>query len=245
MYTTVRSYGLACIYDNKICMVKRRYSFKFGELMRFSKMTPDMFNHMPLCEKIILLTLDFDLCERLYNPPFNPSTNDYIRRKDKFNNKILYDNGKKLISYINNSTYHPSEIWEIPKGRLKNKSFETDFECAVREFCEETNIHRENIRVIPDVKFAYSFTEDKVNYEYIYYLSYYINNRPPSGVMFFNKSQINEVIDMQWFSAEEIHVLSNPVINCNAELSNFVKKILNISKKYKKNNKKIKVIKNN
>jgi 8-oxo-dGTP pyrophosphatase MutT (NUDIX family) len=224
-------------------MVKRRYSFKFGELMRFSKMTPDMFNHMPLSEKMLLLTLDFDMCERLYNTPFNPSTNDYVRRKDKFNSKILCDGGKKLISFINKSTYHPAEIWEIPKGRLKNKTFETDFECAVREFCEETNISRDHVKVIPNIKFAYCFTEDKVNYEYIYYLAYYINGKPPNGVMFFNRSQTNEVIDMQWFSSEEIHVLSNPVINCNSELSNFVKKVLKISKKHKKTLTKVNLIK--
>jgi len=231
MDNSVISYGLACIHDNKICMVMRRTSFKFDELMRTGRINYDMFNHMTIHEKFTLATLDFTACDRLLG--YLTIDNNLAKRKEKFD-KMINDGGKKLLNMIHKSTNNPSQIWEIPKGRRRYKPAETEYECAVREFCEETLIPRNMFKVINDKKFEYSFISDNITYKYIYYLAYYLGNNPPTGIPWNNKVQLSEVIEMRWLTVEEISILSNPSINCNEKLPDFIKIIFKVSKNYVK-----------
>jgi len=232
MDSTVTSYGLACIYENRICMVMRRTSFKFNELMRTGKINQDMFNHMTIHEKLTLSTLNFDACDRLLGYVYLDNSNlDTLKRKDKFD-KMVSDGGKKLMNMIQKSNNNPSQIWEIPKGRKRNKPGETEYECAIREFREETLLPRDIFKVINNKKFDYTFISDGVTYKYVYYLAYYLGNNPPSGIPWTNKSQSSEVIDMKWLTLEEIRLLSNPSISCNEKLPDFIEIIFKVSKNY-------------
>jgi len=232
MDNVVTSYGLACIYENKICMVMRRTSFKFNELMRTGKIHQDMFNHMTIYEKLTLSTLNFDACDRLLGYIYLDDGNvDVLKRKDKFE-RMINDNGRKLRSMIEKSTNNPSQIWEIPKGRKRNKPGETEYECAIREFREETLIPRDMFKVINDKKFDYTFISDGVTYKYVYYLAYYLGNKIPNGIPWTSKSQSSEVIDMKWLTLDEIKLLSNPSISCNEKLPDFIEIIFKVSKNY-------------
>ena len=134
MDSTVTSYGLACIYENRICMVMRRTSFKFNELMRTGKINQDMFNHMTIHEKLTLSTLNFDACDRLLGYVYLDNSNlDTLKRKDKFD-KMVSDGGKKLMNMIQKSNNNPSQIWEIPKGRKRNKPGEQNMNVLLENF---------------------------------------------------------------------------------------------------------------
>jgi 8-oxo-dGTP pyrophosphatase MutT (NUDIX family) len=200
--------------------------------MKNGRFNQDMFNHMTIEEKLAISTLDFDTCERIYAANVNTSSTGYIRRKCMFTRSVLSDNGKRILDYINKSTNHPAHIWEIPKGRPKTKINETDLECAYREFTEETGIPKSHIRVIDRKKYIYTFTEDGVRYEYIYYLAVYVGQRLLTGVPFARTTQLAEVIDVQWMDARQLENMSNPSINCNKEIGSFAKKIISIVKRF-------------
>ena len=235
MFSIVKSYGIACVKDSKICMVRKRSSFKFFELMRHYKVTIDLLNQITLEEKLVLLSLDFDACERFLYNSVNTNSQDYNKRKARFTNAFLKDDGKRLKDMLSKSTYNPASIWEIPKGRMLQKTVESELECAVREFIEETGIRRHNFKVYPNNKFVYSFIDDGVKYEYIYFLAYFINNNPPRGIPLYNKVKTNEIVDMQWLNANEIDLLSNPALNCNRNMCSFIKRIIKVSKKVSNN----------
>jgi len=48
-----------------------------------------------------------------------------------------------------NAVLYDMPEWEVPKGKRQNK--ETDLQCAIREFCEETGLAQENIRIFKNV----------------------------------------------------------------------------------------------
>jgi 8-oxo-dGTP pyrophosphatase MutT (NUDIX family) len=48
-----------------------------------------------------------------------------------------------------NAELYDMPEWEVPKGKRQNK--ETDLQCAIREFCEETGLAQENIRIFKNV----------------------------------------------------------------------------------------------
>ena len=48
-----------------------------------------------------------------------------------------------------NAAIYDMPEWEVPKGKRQNK--ETDLQCAIREFCEETGLAQENIRIFKNV----------------------------------------------------------------------------------------------
>jgi ADP-ribose pyrophosphatase YjhB (NUDIX family) len=187
---------------------------------------------MTIHEKLTLSTLNFDACDRLLGYVYLDNSNlDTLKRKDKFD-KMVSDGGKKLMNMIQKSNNNPSQIWEIPKGRKRNKPGETEYECAIREFREETLLPRDIFKVINNKKFDYTFISDGVTYKYVYYLAYYLGNNPPSGIPWTNKSQSSEVIDMKWLTLEEIRLLSNPSISCNEKLPDFIEIIFKVSKNY-------------
>lgn len=235
MFSIVKSYGIACVDGSKICMVKKRTSFKFFELMRHFKPTVDLLNQITLEEKLIIMSLDFDTCERFLYNVVNTNSPDYNKRKARFTNAFLKDDGKRIRDMLSKTTYNPASIWEIPKGRMLLKTVESELECAIREFIEETGIKRHNFKVYPNIKFVYSFIDDNVKYEYIYFLAYYVNNNPPRGVPTCSRTRSTEIVDMQWLNANEIDMLSNPALNCNKNMCSFIKRIIKVSKKVMNN----------
>lgn len=69
--------------------------------------------------------------------------NEFIQE----NREVL--NELKADMTIQNAEIYKMPEWEVPKGKRQNK--ETDLQCAVREFCEETGLGPENIRIFKNV----------------------------------------------------------------------------------------------
>lgn len=99
-----------------------------------------------------------------------------------------------LDTIIKHSTSFKTPEWEFPKGR--KELAETELDCALREFQEETGIHQKHVRVLNNVL---GFDENYVGTNYIaykhrYFLAEYINAEDTS----FNKFQKNEVSKLEW-----------------------------------------------
>jgi 8-oxo-dGTP pyrophosphatase MutT (NUDIX family) len=117
----------------------------------------------------------------------------YIRKSEK----LLCIN----IQYLMDNTQCLSEReWEFPKGR--RKLYETDLNCALREFEEETAINRNMITLDEQFKqFEELFIgKNKFRYRNVFYLASY--NRDNLNESFYNSQnydQIKEIGDVMWF----------------------------------------------
>jgi 8-oxo-dGTP pyrophosphatase MutT (NUDIX family) len=230
------SLGIACCRFNgnkqEILLVCKRYTYAFNTFAHGkynSNSNADLislFNGMTIDEKLDILSLNFtQIWYRLW---LNSSRNNisYFAAKNKFESTFVADGGsrlKKLIAKSSNS----HKVWEIPKGRKKNKS-ESDIHCAIREFCEETNLQKKNYKIFPWAQRTYSFIDAGVNYINTYYLAFTKHNVEPR-VNFGTHEQVNEISDIRWMSIEDIRH-----IDVSSRLENFVRPIFNFMKKHMK-----------
>jgi 8-oxo-dGTP pyrophosphatase MutT (NUDIX family) len=209
--------------------------------MQFSQMWYRVWLNNP--EKYFNITdvyksTNFSNCpieERFTNAEINKI---YYEKKNKFEANFSYDNGKRLRTLIQQST--DSEIlWEIPKGgknKKDNSLFETDIECAIREFYEETRIDYTKYNLLYNVKPVIdSFVDDNVNYQSIYYIAALKDNNKLTNphIDFRNFNQITEVEQIKWVSLPEVKFLnlSKPIHN---KIITLYSKITHEFKKYNK-----------
>jgi len=224
----ITSYGIICFrlvptpgsYALQYLMVQRKDSLSYVEFIR-GKYSVDqkaylmkLFSNMTVCERKDLLEKPFDvLWKELWQ---SESCRSFVREYNEAHIKFemlrsgyIMKNNKNQVYYfdieyiVNNTTCNIYEAeWGFPKGRRNIN--ELDFNCAVREFKEETGIQPRNIRVIGHIKpveevFSGS---NKIRYKHVYYVAASCNF---DSILYNprNKIQSREIKDVQWFDYEE------------------------------------------
>ena len=163
----------------------------------------ELFNRMTNAEKILILSLNFELI--WYHIWLNaPKITNYIQAKNRFETSYLQDGGSKL-RYIIARSKSINTLWQIPKGRKRSKN-ETDLCCAVREFKEETGIDKKSFYMFPNAKFTYSYEDNGIKYINTYYVAYTRNIFEPR-VSMYTSEQIDEINDIRWMNIDEIRVV--------------------------------------
>ncbi len=254
-----------CRYNKKnnnnveIILIKKRYSyayfsFIFGHYKKSdSKYLKYLFNNMSFSEKVDILGMQFNhMWYRIWlnNPEkhfnlidmFKHSSKDnmstaeiyksYFQKKNKFEKNFASDSGKKLRNIIQQST--DSEIiWEIPKGG--RKLTETDIDCAIREFYEETSIKSDKYRICHEIEpITETFTDNDTIYRNVYFLATLRNSSELiPKIDFHNFCQITEVEKVKWVSINEIKFM-NLSKKSHKKLINLYTIIIDKFKKYQK-----------
>uniref|UniRef100_A0A6C0JLK2 Nudix hydrolase domain-containing protein n=1 Tax=viral metagenome TaxID=1070528 RepID=A0A6C0JLK2_9ZZZZ len=231
------------INDNQIqyLMIRRKDTLGYIDFMRgkYSVFNKDyiinMLKQMTMEEKDLLITSNFDILWNRIWGNFNIS-NQYKAEenisREKYNslmNGILFKNDfynlKDLVEESNKyDTWNEAE-WGFPKGRRNYQ--ETDFECALREFAEETGY---NIKHIKNVKNILPFEEvftgsNYKSYKHKYYLTFMENK----NTLFTDKFEPTEVSKMEWKNFDEcMHCIRHYnlekkrlLININETLKSF------------------------
>ena len=192
-------------------MIRRKESLGYIDFMRgkysidqkdyIMTMMKQMTNH----EKGRLRTIDFDTlwCDiwgkmhmtGRYKTEENNS-------RDKFNSLVSGVGTRyTLAELLTESDIYGQWVepeWGFPKGRRSNG--ETDYECAVREFCEETGYDKSLLKPIQNViPFEEIFTgSNYVSYKHKYFLM----NMESSNTTDVGCYQRSEVSKMSWFSID-------------------------------------------
>ncbi len=234
---TKRSIGIACCRFNtvkneiEILLVRKRYTYHFAEFVMGNYVISDdskilhLINRMNIEEKIDLLSLDFDkiwyrfclidpttytnteVCRSYFDQKF------YLRCKRKFDETFLrrmpeYNRMKKLL---NNSDSRDT-IWELPKGKRSN-NHETELNCAIREFYEETRISANQYTILHNLGvFTTSHQSSKNTYISKYYvavmnISFEINHKYTNPKMNYeNRQQLAEISDVKWMTLSELKI---------------------------------------
>jgi 8-oxo-dGTP pyrophosphatase MutT (NUDIX family) len=214
----IMSFGIICykICNNneiKYLMIQRKDSLSFMEFIRGKYNVSDsMYIHqlisaMTLNEKNLLIKKSFD---EIWNYAWYQSnssnikhTTEYIESKSKF--EYLYNNN--ILTNIVNNVVHiidQEQEWGFPKGRRKLK--ESDIDCAVREFCEETRLSDTDIEIMKDITpfEEIFFGTNNVLYKHTYYIAKIKNNDISLSVDQSCLEQIREVRALNWFTYDNV-----------------------------------------
>ena len=196
----------------KFLMIRRKHSLGYIEFIRGRYKIIDfegivyLFAQMMKEEVDRIETWKFnDLWKEFWSTDNPPHNNEYTKSKNKFNKlKAGIDTDIDLVYYIHNVRLeHTHTEWGFPKGRRSNK--ETDLECAIREFTEETGYKKDEYIICNDIV---PIVENLIgtngrNYKHIYYIA--INKKyNPISLDLNNKDQVREIGDIGWFTYDKI-----------------------------------------
>jgi len=226
------SAGIACarVGDNglEVLLIKKRFTYAYNTFVNGRYKTNSnyelisLFNAMTLEEKLDILSLNFvQIWYRIWlnNPQ---KTSSFYIAKSKFDNTFLSDGGSFLRSLMHRSREYGQLVWEIPKGRKKR--YESDIQCGIREFNEETLIPKKRYQVF-DASYKYSYISDKSKYTNVYYYAF-CRDGYRARLNISNGMQVGEVGDIRWMNMNEIKI-NDP----RGQLQPVVRKLFNYVKK--------------
>lgn len=231
----------------KFLLIRRRNSISYIEFIRgnydledkeyivqlLRDMSVDELNNIKDPER------DFnELWKNLWNEPneiLELQKNNLIRSKNKFRelvNGYTNDSGKKysLAELVDNVKFFWKEPeWGFPKGR--RNSNETEWKCANREFQEETNLSEKDYFMLDQNTIYEKFQAvNGQNYKHVYYIGQTYKNKLELSINPSNRSQSNEVGDIQWFSFFEarnhIRKYSKAKLMLTSKLYNVLKYVI-------------------
>lgn len=211
---------------NKYLMICRKHSFGFISIIcgKYSSTNPEQIqvyiDSMTNNEKTLVFTKNFgELWEYMWG-----SISSNRKNHDREHAEVKFLNVRDvLLECITNSTTNwECPEWEFPKGRMQHG--ETDIECALREFEEETHIASHNINIIYNIcpfEEIYKGSNTKM-YQITYFLAK-LKNEEPNLLSF----QEEEVSSMEWKDLEECLESIRPYNTEKKELIMSLEDILN------------------
>lgn len=155
--------------DVQLLMIRRKDSMSFAEFMR-GKYDPTnteyvslLFANMTLQEQTSIVCESFDtLWRQLWGD--DHSSPEYMYSKDRFA-RVDRDGMMR-----NNLSPYKEPEWGFPKGRRIRT--ETDIECAIREFNEETNVPRDAYTILKDIRLEETFMGlNGIRYRHVYFVA--------------------------------------------------------------------------
>lgn len=155
--------------DTRILMIRRKDSMSFAEFMRGKYEVEDLdyigrlFKNMTLVEQCLITCSPFDTAwKHLWGD--DRSSSEYAISKEKF------ESLDRLQLMTNNLSCYTEPEWGFPKGRRMRG--ETDLDCSIREFNEETNIPREAYIVLKNMVLEETFMGlNGIRYKHIYFVA--------------------------------------------------------------------------
>ena len=197
-------------YKDKIrfLLVQRKHSLNYINFIRgiyddnnfneIKKIFSLMSNH----EINTIYNNDFDY---LWNNLWNKTAKKKIYQKEYNESKNKFIKIQKL-EYINKladigSEYNTPE-WEFPKGR-KNIN-ESNYDCAIREFYEETGIDKNNYTILNNINSIHDnfIGTNDMNYKHIFYLGI-IKKKNIINYYNSNIKSKNEIEESRWYTWED------------------------------------------
>ena len=213
----ITSYGVILykIDDDliKYLLIRRKDTLSYVEFIRgrYNNDNKDyifkLLQGMTETEHNKILQHDFNtLWDMLWiSPTLKQHKKELAIASEKFN-----ENQDIIRDYImNNKTQWINPEWGFPKGR--RHFYETDLDCAEREFIEETGIKKDDYIILKHIKpiTEVFYGSNNIKYKHVYYIGLYISDDNIS-IDTSNKHQVAEVGDIGWYSYLESLDLIRP-----------------------------------
>lgn len=201
------------LFNYKILLVRRKHTIGYIELLRGkyninnNNYINKLFNIMTNEElDIINQTDNFDdLRTKLgMTREYRGNYREYDYAKKKF--QTIKENIDKYMTHKKDK-WKETE-WGLPKGKRNGR--ETNLECAIREFEEETGISSDKITILQNVKPLEEIYSgiNNIKYKHIYYFSIlnesndFVDNEVNLNKN--NREQRMEISKIKWFNFNEI-----------------------------------------
>ncbi len=227
----ITSYGIICYRIDrgkiKYLLIRRRNSYAYVDFMK--SLRNNLFKNNPEYIKYLFENMthaEHDLLNK-YKDDF-----DYLWNNLWLNNVVKHnwdkENCKKIffendISYcLENYLPKFSESeWGIPKGKRTGK--ESNMDCALREFNEETGIDLNDIEIKYDKYYTENFIAyNNIRYKSIYYICKYNKTDYDLTINENNTEQICEIDELKWLNLNQC---KNYIRQCYTEKKNIFFKI--------------------
>jgi 8-oxo-dGTP pyrophosphatase MutT (NUDIX family) len=212
----IMSFGIICYKvengEIKYLMIQRKDSLSFMEFMRGKyeitnlDYIKQLLINMTINERHMIINLPF---EEIWNYLWHQNENNINK-----NNKEFYESKYKFTS-LNDSNFLKNYIlsiksifneqeWGFPKGRRKIK--ESDLDCAVREFYEETRIINNDIMVIYDILpfEEIFFGTNGIMYKHVYFVAKIKNNKINIKIDNNCLEQVREIRAIKWYNYNDV-----------------------------------------
>ena len=192
----------------QVLMIRRKDSMSFAEFMR-GKYDPTnaeyvgvLFANMTLQEQTMIVCEPFEaLWRQLWNE--DTSSPEYLASKERF---ALVDKDAMMRAHL--SPFKEPE-WGFPKGRRVR--CESDIECAVREFNEETNIPREAYTLLKDIVLGETFMGlNGIRYRHAYFVGLLTNPELVNVGQKMTYMQRREISGIGWKTFDECRAYIRP-----------------------------------
>lgn len=210
----VMSFGIICYYQDEngnyyYLMIQRKNTLAFMEFIkgRYNILDENyimkLLNHMTTEEKNVLKNKDFEqIWTNVWLEASNKNIKEYFESKNNFNQLQQND---KLIHMINNSkNLNIKPEWGFPKGRRKVK--ETDLECSLREFCEETQFTEKDIQIEYNHELLVEtfYGSNETLYRHSYFLAKLVKNDTSLIINPNFLQQVREIRDLKWCDSDTV-----------------------------------------
>lgn len=191
-------------------MVRRKDSMSYVEFIRgkYEVSSTDyirtLISNMTVSEQQSICSQSFEtLWTKLWGAGRDNFGAEFDIALDKYNRM----DREKIVAEVP-SVYSDPE-WGFPKGRRMRG--ESDMDCAVREFFEETNIPREAYGICEDMTFTEVFkgTND-VLYKHVYYIGLLHNSRLINLKQKLTQTQRREISAVEWKTMSECKKVTRP-----------------------------------
>ena len=191
-------------------MVRRKDSMCYTEFLRGKYSLGDitymkkLISNMTIAEQKRIVEEEFDtLWTLLWGPGKDVHSMEYEISKEKFNTL-----NRSELTKSAPSTYTESE-WGFPKGRRARG--ESDLDCAIREFNEETNIPASTYAICNDLRFTEVFSgTNNVKYMHVYFVAKLVSSKEIDLKQGFTSMQQKEISAIAWKTLTETKEITRP-----------------------------------
>ena len=192
----------------KVLMIRRKDSMSFAEFMR-GKYDPTnedyvgrLIQNMTIEEQNAIRTNTFESLWRTMWGDDHASA-DFMLSRERFGKLNI----RELVGKY--ASVYPEPEWGFPKGRRIRG--ESDIDCAIREFNEETNIDRDGYLLLRNIRLEETFEGlNRVQYRHVYFVGVMINPYKVNLAQRFTPMQRREISAIAWKTFAECETLVRP-----------------------------------
>jgi 8-oxo-dGTP pyrophosphatase MutT (NUDIX family) len=193
-----------------VLMVRRKDSMSYMEFIRGKYELSDeayikrQLSNMTVTEQRLILNEEFKtLWTKLWGNGRDTESIEFELARDKFNTL----DKKRLISEVPSRFQEPE--WGFPKGRRMRG--ESDVQCAMREFFEETNIPNDAYKVLENTFLTESFIgTNNIKYKHVYYVALLKDSTVINLKQKLTVVQRREISSVAWKTLAECRDVTRP-----------------------------------